>query len=247
MRRLIPALAVVFSTSALAQLGATGVFVPPALEVERLAPQLQTFAGSPSNFHSLVTGLAQGSQVTLTSVAPDGFTEVVTFTPPGTLSATGVAQTLEAVRQQLITRGIAAPSASQIATAIVGGSLTTPSGTVPVSGVLSQAASAAANLNATVVPSLPAGDATLVTPGIPTATVPPGIPASGLTAAVMPRFNTSDNIRLGNTSDSLPQGAPLAATPAAPATAPVAPVTAPTLQNVPPTGNAPAGFIVRRR
>ena len=79
-----------------------------------LAPQLVVFAGSQQNFQSLVDGLAAGVPVTLVTQSADGSTQTTTFTPNGTLTAAQVAQTLEAARQQLISRGIAAPTAEQI-------------------------------------------------------------------------------------------------------------------------------------
>ena len=107
------------------------------LEVQRLAPQLVAFAGGDVNFQNLVNGLATGAAVTLTTTAPTGGTQIVTFTPTGTMSAQQIAQTLEKVRQSLISRGIATPTAQQLATAITGGPLTTPAGpVVQVSGVV---------------------------------------------------------------------------------------------------------------
>ena len=106
------------------------------LEVQRLAPQLVAFAGGQANFDNLVNGLAAGSPVSLTTVLPAGGTQVVTFTPAGSMTTLQIAQTLENVRQSLITRGIAAPTAQQIATAITGGALVTPAGTTQVNGVV---------------------------------------------------------------------------------------------------------------
>ena len=71
--------------------------VPPTVAVQQLAPQLVPFAGSQANFQNLVTGLAQGTQVQLFSVLPDGSTQVVSFTPapvpvaqiPSLLESTG--------------------------------------------------------------------------------------------------------------------------------------------------------------
>ncbi len=118
--------------------------VPPSLEVSRLAPQLLTFAGSQANLDSLVNSLSAGITATLTSTLTDGSTQVVTFTPAaGGLSPAQIAQTLEQARQQLIGRGIAAPTAQQIGVTLVGGSLPTPNGAVQVNG-LAPAASAAA-------------------------------------------------------------------------------------------------------
>src|SRR3954470_11107798 len=119
--------------------------VSNALAVQRLAPQLVAFAGGQANFDNLVNGLAAGIPISLTTVLPTGGTQVVTFTPSGTMTTLQIAQTLESVRQSLITRGIATPSAQQIATALTGGALVTPSGIAQVNGVVTTATPAAAN------------------------------------------------------------------------------------------------------
>jgi hypothetical protein len=100
----------------------------PAASVQQIAPQLVTFAGSPGNFESLVNGLARGGPVQLVSVLPNGLTQTVTFTPAGTLSATQIAQLLEATRQNLIGLGIAAPTAEQLGNALMGGTVPTALG-----------------------------------------------------------------------------------------------------------------------
>jgi hypothetical protein len=92
-----------------------------ARQVELLAPQLVAFAGSSANFESLVNGLTQGTAVTLTTVAADGSLQIVTFVPGTALSPVEAARTLESARQALISRGIAAPTAQQLAVALVGG------------------------------------------------------------------------------------------------------------------------------
>ena len=112
------------------------------LEVQRLAPQLIAFAGGDANFQNLVNGLASGTAVTLSTVLPTGATQVVTFTPSGTMTVQQIAHTLENVRQSLITRGIATPSAQQLATALTGGPLLTPSGPAQVGGVVTTTTSA---------------------------------------------------------------------------------------------------------
>lgn len=138
-------LSVLLSTSAFGQalqtqtLPATTPLSLP-LEVQRLAPQLVAFAGSDANFQNLVNGLASGTQVTLTTAAPTGGTQAVTFTPTGTMTAQQIAQTLETLRQSLIARGIATPTGQQLATALTGGPLITPSGTTQVNGVVTTTA-----------------------------------------------------------------------------------------------------------
>jgi hypothetical protein len=107
-----------------------------AVEVQRLAPQLVAFAGGQANFQNLVNGLAAGTPVTLSTPLADGTTQIVTFTPSGTMTTVQIAQTLENARQSLITRGVATPTGQQIATVLTGGQLPTPAGTVGVNGVV---------------------------------------------------------------------------------------------------------------
>ncbi len=106
-------------------------------QVQQLAPQLLAFAGSSANFESLVNGLTQGSPVTLTTVGADGSVQIVTFAPGAALSPADAARTLETARQSLISRGIATPTAQQMAIALMGGNLPTALGTTRVTGVLS--------------------------------------------------------------------------------------------------------------
>ena len=105
-------------------------------QVQLLGPQLVLFAGSPANFDSLVTGLTTGAPVTLNTIAADGSLQVVTFVPGTRLTPTDAARILETVRQNLIARGIATPTGDQIAAALLGGTVTTPSGTSPIAGLL---------------------------------------------------------------------------------------------------------------
>src|SRR5260221_5376776 len=149
MRTLALLLLSALSTSALPQASLQVQTLPPTtalaspLQVQRLAPQLVAFAGGQANFDNLVNGLASGTQVSLTTFLPTGGTQVVSFTPSGTMTTLQIAQMLESVRQSLITRGIAAPTAQQIATALTGGALVTPSGTTQVNGVITTTATAA--------------------------------------------------------------------------------------------------------
>jgi hypothetical protein len=127
------ALMLAFQTGALAQMASA---TSAAQDVQSLAPQLVTFAGSDANFQSLVNGLSQGVTVTITTITADGFLQTVTFTPAAAMSSAEIARTLEAARQQLIARGIANPTAEQIGVALAGGNLPTPSGAVQVGGLL---------------------------------------------------------------------------------------------------------------
>lgn len=114
----------------------TQVGVPPTLEVQRIAPQLVAFAGSEVNFANLVNGLSLGLPVTLTTPLGAGVTQVVTFTPVGSMSALQVAQTLETARQALISRGVGAPTAQQIGVTLVGGTLPTSIGNTQVAALV---------------------------------------------------------------------------------------------------------------
>jgi hypothetical protein len=105
-------------------------------QVQRVAPQLVPFAGSTGNFESLVTGLTTGTTVTLATVGADGSLQIVTFTPASAVSPGDAARLLETARQNLISRGIAAPTGTQLAAALMGGTVTTLSGTSGLTGVL---------------------------------------------------------------------------------------------------------------
>jgi hypothetical protein len=132
MLRLLSMMAVLsLSAAAIAQTAP-----PAAQQVQLLAPQLVAFSGSSANFESLVNGLTQGTAVTLTTPGADGL-QIVTFIPGTTLSAADAARSLEAARQSLISRGIASPTAQQLASALMGGTLLTPAGSTPVTGVVS--------------------------------------------------------------------------------------------------------------
>ena len=158
--------------------------VPVPLQVERLAPQLVGFAGSPGNFESLVNGLAAGVPVTLTTATADGVTQTVTFTPPGgaVSSPVEIARVLEAARQQLISTGVATPSAQQIATVIAGTSVPATVGVIPPATVTPPGTAGAAAAGGTV-PS-------------------PAQQIQSRDAPVLPQVNTSDSRAIGNTSNS---------------------------------------------
>ena len=128
MRVLVTFLAFLFPLVAAAQFSAT--------QIQSTSPQLVTFAGSDANLQALVAGLGAGQPVTLVTQAGGGVLQIVTFTPPGALSAADTARALEQARTSLISRGIGQPSAQQIAVALMGGSLVTSAGPLQVPGVL---------------------------------------------------------------------------------------------------------------
>src|SRR5688572_17739515 len=110
---------VALALSAVASAQSTTTTVSPgSQQVQLLAPQLVAFSGSIGNFDSLVTGLTQGTPVTLTTIGADGVIQIVTFVPGSPLPAADVARSLETARQNLIARGIAVPTAQQLAVAL---------------------------------------------------------------------------------------------------------------------------------
>jgi len=133
MKRLLLVLALALP-AAHAQVQTTPV--SPAVEVQRLAPQLLAFAGSDVNFANLVNGLALGVPVTLTTPLSTGGMQVFTFTPSGTLTSTQIAQVLETARQSLIARGIATPTAQQLGATLAGGTVATAIGPSPANALV---------------------------------------------------------------------------------------------------------------
>jgi hypothetical protein len=198
-----PARLVVVTLTAIACHGALAQSaVPPALEVQRLAPQLVGFAGSDANFQSLVNGLAQGTAVQISSALPNGFTQTVTFTPAAPMTPAQIAQVLEGARQQLIGLGIASPTAEQIGFTLMGGVVPTALGGTPVAGALRpNPPSIAAQIQQANAAGGSTTSATPAAPGAPVATTPP------VTSAV--------NVQLAPT----PTTAPAASAPAASPTA----------------------------
>jgi hypothetical protein len=244
--RVLVAFLAVASQGALAQTA-----VPPSVTVQQLAPQLIAFAGSQSNFQNLVTGLAQGTPVQLVTVLPDGFTQVVTFTPSAPMSPSAIAQVLETARQQLIGLGIGNPTAEQIGIALMGGIVPTALGGSQVAGVLNAQtppspavqvqAAAAAGATASTSPSTspgPAGTTTATVPGVTNAVnvqIFPTVPSSAATGATAaPRVNTSDSLSpAGATSrSSLPS-----------TTSTTPPATSPTPAPARPIGTQPAQVV----
>jgi len=221
--------------------------VPPSVTVQQLAPQLVAFAGSQSNFQNLVTGLAQGTQVQLVTVLPDGFTQVVTFTPTAPMSPSQIAQSLETARQQLIGLGIGNPTAEQIGIALMGGIVPTALGGSQVPGVLNaqnrpspavQIQSAAAAGATTSTSPTSTSPSAAAAPGTPTAPVPgvtnavnvqifPTVPSSTATGATAPpRVNTSDSFAPAGATSRSPLPSTTSTTPPAstPTPAPARPI-----------------------
>lgn len=105
---------------------------------QRISSDFSAFAGSSDNADALVTGLRNGSPITLTSIDSKGTTTSTTFTPPtGKMGYGNVYTSLALAKQQLAAAGITDPSATQIEAALMGGTVTGSNGqTATLTGVL---------------------------------------------------------------------------------------------------------------
>jgi hypothetical protein len=196
--------------------------VPPDVTVQRIAPQLVTFAGSQTNFQNLVTGLAAGTQVRLVSVLPDGSAQVVTFTPTAPLPSDEIAPTLETARQRLIGLGIGVPTAEQLALSLTGGTIPTAVGGTPVNGMLNPQSTPSPAVQVQAVAPLTAQSSSALNQPL-----------------AAPRVNTSDSAIPSGATSRTPalQTAPIAAPgvgstpPALERTTPIAPGSRATLRH----------------
>jgi len=107
---------------------------------DRIGDHFVTFAGSEENADALVTGLHDGTAVSLTTTV-SGQTRTTTFTPTGgAMSYRNVFLSLALAEAQLTKLGVADPTPAQIQAALVGGSVTTGAGstatTTQLTGVL---------------------------------------------------------------------------------------------------------------
>ena len=95
----------------------------------RISTDFSAFAGSSANADALVTGLRNGTAITLTTTDAMGASNSTTFTPPTTRMGYGnVYTSLALAKQQLAELGITQPTAQQIEAALVGGPVTGSSG-----------------------------------------------------------------------------------------------------------------------
>ncbi|MBI4194391.1 MAG: hypothetical protein HY526_04865 [Betaproteobacteria bacterium] len=113
----------------------------------RMTGEFSAFAGSEANAQSLVTGLRNGTPITLTSSSAAGGTTAtaLTFDPLTRPMGHGnVFISLALARQQLANYGITDPAPQHIQAALTGGTLATGSGataqTVTLQGILTQRA-----------------------------------------------------------------------------------------------------------
>lgn len=99
----------------------------------KLAADFETFAGSKENSSALVTGLRNGSQITLTQQGEPS----ATFTPATKPMGYGnVSTSLALAKYQLAQQGITNPTPEQLQTALNGGTITIDGKAVDYQGVL---------------------------------------------------------------------------------------------------------------
>ena len=105
---------------------------------DRISSDFSTFAGSTENSDALVTGLRNGTSITLTGADAKGTTTSTTFTPPtGKMGYGNVYTSMALARQNLAAVGITNPTPEQLQAALVGGTVTTSTGqTKTMTGVL---------------------------------------------------------------------------------------------------------------
>jgi hypothetical protein len=108
--------------------------------VTRIGSDFAAFAGSQENASALVTGLRNGTPITLDG----GGTGTTTITPPtGRMGYGNVYISLALARQQLLSLGITHPTAGDIQVALTGGTVTSPGSTssgTTLTGVLNMRA-----------------------------------------------------------------------------------------------------------
>ena len=118
-----------------ASLAATLVLAAPAMaataptnDTSRIASQYATWAGSRANAEALVTGLRNGTPVTLVTTGADRSMSLAGFSPAGTMSPQNVSSALAGAQRSLARMGVAQPTAEQIQAALIGGEVELPNG-----------------------------------------------------------------------------------------------------------------------
>jgi hypothetical protein len=99
-----------------------------ATDAGRAGSQYSSWAGSQANAEALVTGLRNGTTVTLVTRGANGGKSLAGFTPAGSMSAAQVDSTLAGAQRSLSRMGITRPTAEQIQAALIGGEVELPNG-----------------------------------------------------------------------------------------------------------------------
>jgi len=103
----------------------------PAIAAAQLTPVTQ---------QTLINGLNTGRTVIITTPLASGYLQTVSFVPSsGPMPQAQAAQLIQRAERDLAARGIAKPTALQIAVTLIGGTLATPDGDVQVPGLLPKA------------------------------------------------------------------------------------------------------------
>lgn len=112
--------------------GATSSDQLDARYIKRIETRFGAFVGSSDNLESLTSGLRHGSEITLT-----GSGETTSFTPPTRPMGYGnVTRALDLAMRELAAAGIKDPTPSEIQAALIGGTVSTPTGDMAFRGVL---------------------------------------------------------------------------------------------------------------
>lgn len=104
----------------------------------RLSAEFRLLSGSDSNAQNLVTGLRDGTGITLTYFT-HGSASSASFTPPtGRMGYSNVSIALSLARQHLVGQGVGLPTPHQLQAALVGGKITSPitGNTLKLPGIL---------------------------------------------------------------------------------------------------------------
>lgn len=102
----------------------------PANDTARIASQHSSWAGSRANAEALVTGLRNGTPITLVTTGADRSMSLAGFSPAGSMSYDNVNNALLNAQRSLARAGIAQPTAEQIQAALIGGEVELPNGKV---------------------------------------------------------------------------------------------------------------------
>ena len=101
-----------------------------ANDTARIASQHSSWAGSRANAEALVTGLRNGTPITLVTTGADRSMSLAGFSPAGSMSYGNVNNALLNAQRSLTRAGIAKPTAEQIQAALIGGEVELPNGKI---------------------------------------------------------------------------------------------------------------------
>ena len=100
----------------------------PQGDLARLSSQYASWAGSKANADALVSGLTNGSSITLVTSGPNGATSLAGFKPSRSMSPADARAALASAQQSLARLGISKPNAEQIQAALIGGDVVVGNG-----------------------------------------------------------------------------------------------------------------------